>query len=147
MDGSGWNLRPVSQWVARSDILHPASLPRRLSRTIRTPVRTIFSGHFARSRAVGMRIERSIDKSPVVPYLRLIKTTIELPDALACKVKMLAAEHGTTLRALVLQGSEHVIMEKQVSSKDRAKSLFAAMDQASGITAGKRLNRTEANAR
>lgn len=76
-----------------------------------------------------------------------MKTTIELPDALARKVKLLAAERGTTLRGLVLQGLEHVIMEKQVSAKDRAKNLFAAMDQASGITAAKRLNRTQSNAR
>jgi len=82
-----------------------------------------------------------------VPYLRFVKTTIELPDSLAQKVKLLAAERRTTLRALVLQGLEHVIMEKQVNAKDRAKKLFAAMDQAPGITAGKRLNRAEANAR
>ena len=94
-----------------------------------------------------MRMERVVDKLPVLPYLRPVKTTIELPDALARKVKLLAAERQTTLRALVLQGLEHVIMEKQVSAKDRAKSLFAAMDQASGITATKRFNRREANAR
>jgi hypothetical protein len=48
---------------------------------------------------------------------------------------------------LVLQGLEHVIKEKQVSAKNRAKNLFAAMDQAAGITAGKRLNRAESHAR
>ena len=76
-----------------------------------------------------------------------MKTTIELPDSLARKARLLAAERQTTLRALVVQGLEHVIMEKQVTAKDRARKLFAAMDQASGITAGKRLNRAEANAR
>jgi len=43
----------------RSDILLPASHPRRLSRAIRTPIRTIFSCHFAFYQAVGMRNERA----------------------------------------------------------------------------------------
>jgi len=94
-----------------------------------------------------MRIERGIDKLPVIPYLRCMKTTIELPDQLAREAKLFAAERRTTLRALVLQGLEHVIKEKQVSAKNRAKNLFAAMDQATGITAGKRLNRSESHAR
>jgi predicted transcriptional regulator len=76
-----------------------------------------------------------------------MKTTIELPDALARKAKLLAADRQTTLRALVVQGLEHVLAEKQVTAKDRAKKLFAAMDRAPGITAGKRLSRDEANAR
>jgi hypothetical protein len=56
-----------------------------------------------------------------------MKTTIELPDQLAREAKLFAAERRTTLRALVLQGLEHVIKEKQVSAKSRAKNLFAAM--------------------
>jgi hypothetical protein len=76
-----------------------------------------------------------------------MKTTIELPDSLAREARLLAAERQTTLRALVVQGLEHVLMEKQVTAKNRARKLFAAMDQASGITAGKRLNRADANAR
>jgi hypothetical protein len=42
----------------RSGILLPASQFRRLSRAIRTPVRTIFVGHFTSVGTVGMRIER-----------------------------------------------------------------------------------------
>ena len=76
-----------------------------------------------------------------------MKTTIELPDSIVKKAKVIAAERQTTLRALVLQGLEHVISEKHVAAKDRAKKLFAAMDKVPGITAGKRLNRAEANAR
>ena len=76
-----------------------------------------------------------------------MKTTIELPDSIARKAKLLAAERQTTLRALVVQGLEHVISEKQTTAKDRAKKLFASMDKAPGITAGRRLNRAEANAR
>jgi hypothetical protein len=76
-----------------------------------------------------------------------MKTTIEIPDAVAKKAKLLAAERQTTLRALVLQGLEHVLEEKQLTAKDRAKKLFAAMDRTTGITAGKRLSRADANAR
>jgi predicted transcriptional regulator len=76
-----------------------------------------------------------------------MKTTIELPDALGRRAKMLAAERRTTLRALVVEGLERVVADGQASSKDRAKKLFAAMDKAAGITAAKRLNRNEANAR
>ena len=76
-----------------------------------------------------------------------MKTTIELPDSLVKKAKVLAAERRTTLRTLVVQGLEHVIAEKHVAAKDRAKKLFAAMDKVPRITAGKRLTRTEANAR
>lgn len=76
-----------------------------------------------------------------------MKTTIELPDSLARKAKLLATERQTTLRALVIQGLEHVVMAPQVTAKDRAKKLFAAMDQTSGITAGKRLKRSESHAR
>lgn len=82
-----------------------------------------------------------------MPYARFMKTTIELPDQLAREAKLFAAERGTTLRSLVLQGLEHVINEKQVSAKNRAKNLFAAMDQAEGITASKRLNRAKSHAR
>lgn len=76
-----------------------------------------------------------------------MKTTIEIPDSIARQAKLLAAERQTTLRALVVQGLQHVISEKQVSAKDRARKLFAAMDKTSGITAAKRLTRADANAR
>ena len=76
-----------------------------------------------------------------------MKTTIELPDALGRRAKMLAAERRTTLRALVVEGLERVMADGQAPAKDRAKTLFAAMDKAAGITAAKRLNRNEANAR
>lgn len=76
-----------------------------------------------------------------------MKTTIEIPDSIARQARLLAAERQITLRALVIQGLEHVISEKQVTAKDRARKLFAAMDKAPGITAGKRLDRADANAR
>jgi hypothetical protein len=90
---------------------------------------------------------RHVDMSPVKPYGRSMKTTIEIPDSIARQARLLAVERQTTLRALVVQGLEHVLSEKQVTAKERAKKLFAAMDKAPGISAGKRLNRTDANAR
>jgi hypothetical protein len=56
--GSEWDLVPVGAGCPRSDILLLARHPRRLSRTIRTPMRTIFIGHFSLQRAVGARIEQ-----------------------------------------------------------------------------------------
>jgi len=44
MDGSEWDLVPVGAVCPRSDILLLASHPRRLSRAIRTPGRTILRG-------------------------------------------------------------------------------------------------------
>jgi len=76
-----------------------------------------------------------------------MKTTIEIPDALARQAKLVAAERQTTLRALVVEGLEQVVMAKQGTAKARAKKLFAAMDRAPGITAGKRLSRHEAHGR
>lgn len=76
-----------------------------------------------------------------------MKTTIEIPDAIAQRVKILAAERQTTLRELVLQGLEKVLNEKQLKARDRAKKLFAAMDQLPEFSAKDRLSRSEANAR
>jgi len=76
-----------------------------------------------------------------------MKTTIEIPDALARQARLVAVERQTTLRALVVQGLEQVIKETQVTAKDRARNLFAAMDKAPGITAAKRLSRADSNAR
>jgi hypothetical protein len=76
-----------------------------------------------------------------------MKTTIEIPNALARQARLLAAERQTTLRALVVRGLELVISEKQTSVKDRVQKPFAAMDKAPGITASKRLSRADSHAR
>lgn len=76
-----------------------------------------------------------------------MKTTIEIPDLIAERVKILAAERRTTLRELVLQGLDKVLNENQTNSKDRSDRLFAAMDQLPGLSASQRLGREEANAR
>jgi hypothetical protein len=76
-----------------------------------------------------------------------MKTTIEIPDAIVQQAKIFAAERRTTLRSLVLQGLEHVLAEKQVKPGERARRLFAEMDQLPAFAAQNRLSRTDANAR
>lgn len=76
-----------------------------------------------------------------------MKTTIELPDAVVNRAKVLAAERRTTLRELVLQGLEHVLSEKRVSARERAQSLFAEMDTLPEFSARDRLSRSDAHAR
>ncbi len=76
-----------------------------------------------------------------------MKTTIEIPDDVAKRAKISAAQRGVTLRALMLQGLERVLEKEPLKASDRASKLFAAMDEAAGITAGRRLNRSEANER
>ena len=42
-----------------------------------------------------------------------MKTTVDLSDALALEAKTLAAERGTTFRAIVEQGIRNVLQEAQ----------------------------------
>ena len=63
-----------------------------------------------------------------------MKTTLELPDELFYKAKLLAAERRTTLKELMIQGLRHVTasppatMEKQ--RKATVKRLLKAMQAA-----------------
>jgi predicted transcriptional regulator len=45
----------------------------------------------------------SLAHLPVFPYLWVVKTTIELPDELFLKAKMLAAERRITLKEIMVQ--------------------------------------------
>jgi hypothetical protein len=47
------------------------------------------------------------------PYLLLMKTTIDIADAILREARKVAASEGTTLRALVEQGLRQVIADKQ----------------------------------
>lgn len=76
-----------------------------------------------------------------------MKTTLELPDEMVQRAKILAAERRTTLRELVMKGLEHVLEEKQATARDRAKNLFAEMDKLPVFAAADRLNRTDTHAR
>ena len=104
------------------------------------------SGPSSRGQADGLgRID--FDKPTVLPYVRVVKTTIEIPDLMVRQARLLAVERRTTLRALVLEGLERVLSEERLTARERAKNLFAAMDKVKGIDAGKRLNRADAHAR
>jgi hypothetical protein len=48
-----------------------------------------------------------------------VRTTIDIPDETYRKVKMLAAERGTTVRELVLEGLEIVKEGKQTLPRKR----------------------------
>jgi hypothetical protein len=65
----------VGRRVVRSDILLPAAPPRRLSRTIRTPVRTIISCHFACCSSVGILIVRA----SILPGMAAKSATFRMP--------------------------------------------------------------------
>ncbi len=70
-----------------------------------------------------------------------MKTTVDIPQALLDEAKKLAANHRTTVKALVEEGLRHVISEHQVSVKFRlrkatfkGKGLQSAIDGASWET-------------
>lgn len=76
-----------------------------------------------------------------------MRITIELPEDIVRRAKMLSAERRTTLRELVLQGLEHVLSEKRATARERAKSLFGEMDKLPEFSAADRLSRSDAQAR
>jgi len=52
-----------------------------------------------------------------------MKTTVELPDNLAQRVKITAAQRGTTFKKLVIEGLEHVIGSSKTTDSERADAL------------------------
>jgi hypothetical protein len=53
-----------------------------------------------------------------------VKTTIDLPEEILVKAKVVAAEQRTTLRALVVRGLEHVTSGDEVAAKKDRKVLI-----------------------
>jgi hypothetical protein len=113
----------------------------------RAPSASIFFTILIAADPLACGLNGLLDKRSVLPYLRLMKTTIEIPETIAHQAKIVAAERRTTLRGLVLQGLEHILAEKQVKARDRAKKLFAEMDKLPAFVAKNRLSRSDANAR
>jgi hypothetical protein len=58
----------------------------------------------------------------ILLYLLLVKTTIDLPDDILHRAKVLAAEHRTTLKALVVAGLDHVLHSMREEPEARAKA-------------------------
>ena len=52
-----------------------------------------------------------------------MKTTVELPDSLAQRVKITAARRGTTFKKLVIEGLEHVIAPLETTATARPNAL------------------------
>jgi hypothetical protein len=73
-----------------------------------------------------------------------MKTTIDLPDDILHRAKVMAAQRRTTLKALILGGLEHV-MRDEVQSPDRLAAL--ARVQKGLRLGGRPLSRREAHER
>lgn len=52
-----------------------------------------------------------------------MKTTVDLPDALARRVKITAAQRGATFKDLVIEGLEHVIGSSNTIESEKAEAL------------------------
>ena len=63
-----------------------------------------------------------------------MKTTVDLPDALANAAKALAHEHGTTLRELVVEGLRAEV-ERRATPRARIDFVFPTVD-GEGIRTG-----------
>ena len=75
-----------------------------------------------------------------------MKTTIDLPDDILHRAKIVAVQRKTTLKELVIQGLEHATRhpaeDADQARKDRASRLIAAL-QASNTEPMKPLSRNE----
>ena len=73
-------------------------------------------------------------KYPVLPYLWSMKTTIELPDELFQRAKVMSAERGTTLKEIMAQAlqlwfrtpAKDVEKERQATVKRLLKAMQAS---------------------
>jgi hypothetical protein len=61
-----------------------------------------------------------IDDIAVQPYIRLVKTTIDLPDELLYRAKVAAAQRKTTLKELVQAGLDWVLRPEAESAHRQA---------------------------
>ncbi|MGO8699349.1 MAG: hypothetical protein ACLQVY_16705 [Limisphaerales bacterium] len=74
-----------------------------------------------------------------------MKTTIDLPDEILHRGKLVAAEHRTTLKALVVAGLDHVLGSMRSEAEARAKALHRLRK---GLRlGGQPLTRTQAHER
>jgi hypothetical protein len=70
-----------------------------------------------------------------------MKTTIDLPDEILHRAKIVAAQRRTTLKELVIRGLELVTTSDESAHEARLRRLFNAMDAVEDFTAGNRLDR------
>ena len=76
-----------------------------------------------------------------------MKTTIDLPDDLLHRAKVVAAQRKTTLKELVIQGLEFAtrkpVQDAETERKERAARLIAALSHGRNTEPIGRLNREE----
>ena len=75
-----------------------------------------------------------------------MKTTIDLPDEMLHRAKIIAAQRKTTLRELVITGLSHALETSQIDEgqrRRRADALIAALDKGRNTEPIGRLNREE----
>ena len=76
-----------------------------------------------------------------------MKTTIDLPEAILHRAKVVAAQRKTTLKDLVIQGLEHATRhpapDAEKERKERAARLIAALSKGRNTEPIGRLNRDE----
>ena len=88
-----------------------------------------------------------IDSIAVKLYILLMKTTIDLPDDLLHRAKVVAAQRKTTLKEMVVQGLEYAtrkpFQDADTERKERAARLIAAVSCGRNTKPVGRLNREE----
>ena len=62
--------------------------------------------------------------SPIFPYLWYLKTTIDLPDEIFLKAKVLAAERRTTLKNLLVQALQRFMQTPPDAEEKKRKATF-----------------------
>ena len=58
-----------------------------------------------------------------------MRTTIDLPDALVERIKINAAKHRTTMRALVVRGLEEILRREESGGVKPSRSALKRLEQ------------------
>lgn len=120
----------------------------RLPNRARFPAFLLSSFKFLHGHSFGLVPARNaahkIDEMAILPYLFLMKTTIDLPDDLLHRAKVAAAQRKTTLKELVQTGLDWVL-RSSADDPDHAAAL--ARLQKGLRLGGKPLTRDQTHAR
>jgi hypothetical protein len=79
-------------------------------------------------------------------YAYVMRTTIDLPEALIERIKINAAKHRTTMRALVMRGVEEILQREENGGVKPSRSALQRLEQGYAL-GGKPLSRDEIHAR
>lgn len=88
-----------------------------------------------------------LDCIAVSPYYLPVKTTIDFPDEILHRAKLVAVQRKITLKELVLQGLEYATrqpaQDAEQERRSRAAHLIAALSRGRNTEPVGRLNRSE----